>query len=292
MKKLVLFSCFLILTLIHLKAQVADDVVEYVNPSSVTLQKLWSTDNTSLVTPESVLYNEKGKHYFVSCINGVPPTEKDGDGYIAKIGIDGEILEQYWVVNLSAPKGMAIDAENLYVTDITDLVIISLYNQEVTRIPIKGAAFLNDIARAKDGSLYFSDSNTNTIHMYKEGKVSTFLQDEALGGPNGIYIDGNELVMASFGSGQVYTIAIDNPKVMVKNKENPGGDGVEKIGDGFLISNWNGEVFFYNRDWEQSKVLDTKPKSNAADIAINRSEEVLLVPEFFGNKVTAYKIIR
>jgi hypothetical protein len=43
---------------------------------------------------------------YVSCINGVPADKKDEDGFIAKVGMDGKIINLKWATGLSAPKGM------------------------------------------------------------------------------------------------------------------------------------------------------------------------------------------
>src|SRR5687768_3860280 len=82
-----------------------------------TVQKLWETD-TTLATPESVLPDIKKGVLYVSLIDGAP-WEKDGKGGIAKVDLNGKITDGYWVSGLSAPKGMAIVGNKLYVADIT-----------------------------------------------------------------------------------------------------------------------------------------------------------------------------
>lgn len=256
-----------------------------------TLTQRWATD-TILKTPESVIFDEKYGVFYVSCIGAVPPDAKDKDGYIAKLNQKGEIIKKDWVTGLSGPKGMAIKGDSLYVTDIDALVLIHTPSGKVVqRIPVKGAKFLNDVAIDDMGMVYFSDSYANSLHSWDGKKVATLATGEALGNPNGIFNETDRLVMASFGKGNVYTFNKATAAIEVKVDTLPGGDGVEAFKDGYLVSNWNGEVYYINKDWKKQLLLDTKAaKRNAADIEFVPSQNLLLVPEFFGNKVTAYDV--
>jgi hypothetical protein len=99
------------------------------------------------------------------------------------------------------------------------------------------------------------------------------------------------LVMASFGKGQVYTVSKGDFKIDIKTDSLPGGDGVEAFRDGYLVSNWNGEVYYINKEWKKNLLLDTKAnKLNAADIEYVPSQNLLVVPAFFANRVTAYDV--
>ena len=98
-----------------------EEIVEVTAPS---LEKLWESD-TTLATSESVLYDYDSGILYVSCINGVPPNAQDEDGFIAKVSPeDGSVIELKWVTGLDAPKGMALFGNNLYVTNIDEIVII------------------------------------------------------------------------------------------------------------------------------------------------------------------------
>src|SRR3970282_2965143 len=75
-------------------------------------------------TPESSLYDAAEDVYLVANING-SPTAADGNGFISRIGPDGQVLALKWIagtvsgVTLHAPKGMAIVGDTFYVTAIT-----------------------------------------------------------------------------------------------------------------------------------------------------------------------------
>src|SRR6187402_2462475 len=89
-----------------------------------SLVKKWETD-TLLKTPESVLYDAKGKILYVSNIDGAPDG-KDGKGSIGKIGLDGKIIAVDWVSGLNAPKGMALVKNTLWVADVDQMVAVDI----------------------------------------------------------------------------------------------------------------------------------------------------------------------
>lgn len=292
MKNLILPFAALVLGIFSCKpTQSETGIAEEVVNAIPTLTEAWTTDTLSLRTPESVIYDADNNIYYVSCIGGVPPEAKDGDGYIAVLGADGQIIDTAFVKGLNGPKGLGLFNGKLYVSDIDEVVIIDIASKAIDkRMKIEGAAFLNDIDVSSSGVVYISDSGTNKVHQLVDGVISLLYAGEDLGGPNGIYVQDSSLMMASFGSGKAYTLSLTNPNVTILNDSIPGSDGVEKYQDGFLISNWNGEVFYLGADNSKHLLLDTKPARNAADIEYNASAKLLLVPEFFANSVTAYNV--
>ncbi|MCB0685589.1 MAG: hypothetical protein KDC53_03660 [Saprospiraceae bacterium] len=259
---------------------------------SISLEPAWETD-TTLKTPESVYYDEAFNILYVSCIGAVPPDAKDGDGYIAKVGLNGKILDPMWVKGLDGPKGMGKSGNLLYVADITRIVAIDVETGQIMyTYDVEGSTFLNDITVDVNGKIYISDSNTSTVYVLGDGKVQVLLQDDNLGGPNGLLAEPDRIITASFGSGHVFTFDKDGSAVVSVLDSLPGGDGVVKFGNDYLISNWNGEVYSVTADWHKNKILDTKSiNKNAADIEIIPAKNLLLVPTFFANSVAAYNIV-
>lgn len=259
---------------------------------AVSLQKMWSTDTVSLITPESVLYDPMGGRYFVSCIGAVPPTARDGDGYIATIDLSGTVIDSVWMGGLDAPKGMGLYNDTLYITDIDEIVRIDLKTKATDRISVAGATFLNDIDISEDGTVYVTDMGTNTIHKLSGGNVEVVLKKEQLGQVNGVSASGGNLYLSAMGTGDVQVLNVASGQLrMIAKGGVPGGDGIQPWSAGHLVSNWNGEVY-YVKDTLVDLLLDTKKLGlNAADIEINAEEALLLVPTFFGNSVEAYKIL-
>ena len=125
----------------------------------------------------------------------------------------------------------------------------------------------------------------------KNGEVKELFTNDDLAQINGVYVDGDNLTFASMESGNVVKYSLLNNTATVVSDSLFGGDGIKKYKDGYIISNWNGEVYHLTADWKKTKILDTqRAKLNAADIEVVESKNLLLVPTFFGNKVMAYKI--
>lgn len=269
----------------------APDTTAVVTSSVPGLKRLWDTDKT-LTTAESVLYDKTNNLFYVSCINGTPPDKKDKDGFIAKVGLDGKVLVEKWATGLSAPKGLGISGDKLYVTDIDRLVAIDLATGKISKTwDVKGSSFLNDVHPNDDGSIYFTDSNTSTLYALMDDKVSVVHADTALGGCNGVLADGNMIYLAGFMSGNLYRMDATTKAVQTMATGIPGGDGVERYGDGLLVSNWNGEIYYVAADGSVTEILDTQEaKLNSADIEVVGDKNLLLVPTFFGNTVTAYEL--
>lgn len=264
-----------------------DTVVVYV-PS---LSKAWETD-TMMRTPESVIYDQDKDVLYVSNIGGVPPNKKDGDGFISQVRTDGEIMNLKWATGFDAPKGLGLIGSTLYVTDIDRVKAIDTKTgKTINTWKVPGAKFLNDIATTSDSIIYITDSETSTIHQIRKGKLSVVRVDASLGGTNGIFVDDKTLYVAGYESGNVFTMNIDDQSIQKIATGIPSGDGVERYKDGWLVSNWNGEIYYIDNTGRVTEVLDTQEaKMNAADIEVIESKNMLLVPTFFGNKVVAYKL--
>ncbi|MCK4548774.1 MAG: ATP/GTP-binding protein, partial [Candidatus Krumholzibacteria bacterium] len=80
------------------------------------LVKKWATDPVFKV-PESVCWDFDREILYVSNIAG-NPGEKDGEGFISRVSIEGEVRKLRWVTGLNAPKGMAVFGGRIYVSDI------------------------------------------------------------------------------------------------------------------------------------------------------------------------------
>ncbi|MBN1119102.1 MAG: hypothetical protein JXA77_17970 [Bacteroidales bacterium] len=253
------------------------------------LELKWET--TGFDTPECVCYDEVNNVYYVSNVAG-NPSEKDGIGFISVLNTDGSIKALKWVEGLNAPKGMTLVDDMLFVSDIDEIVKIDVNSGSiVSKNPIEGSAFLNDIASDTAGVIYISDSQTKTYYSIDSGMVSILLSDSSFGSPNGIIYDDGVLVSGTGNN----VIKIDILSGAYSSFiENTGGvDALQKITDNsFLISDWTGKVHLIYTDKEKELVLDSTPLEavNAADICYNKKEGTILVPTFFGNTVACYKL--
>lgn len=255
---------------------------------SQKLTMKWTSD-PNLPVSESVLYDAKSGILYVSCIDG-KPDDKDGKGGIAKVGTDGKIISATWVTGLDAPKGMGTYNGNLYVADITKIVTIALATGKITgTVEVEGAKFLNDITVDKSGNVYASDSQTGKIHVLKGNKTEVYFESTEFKGINGLLALDKGMYIVDFETGNNYKLSGDK-KLTLIGKSSEGADGVVSVGkDEYLVSNWNGEVYFVNSKGEATKLIDTKDaKVNAADIEYDAKTKTLFIPTFFANGVAAY----
>jgi len=71
-----------------------------------------------------------------------------------------------------------------------------------------------------------------------------------------------------------------------------GTDGIENIsGNDFLVSCWQGAIWYVNDKGEKQLLLDTKAaKKNTADIGLDAAKKIMYVPTFWKNSVVAYEV--
>ncbi|MEJ7644558.1 MAG: ATP/GTP-binding protein [Chryseolinea sp.] len=249
-----------------------------------SLEKIWESD-TTLAVPESVLY-EKGTLY-VSLIDG-QPWEADGKGAIAKVGKEGKILNATWASGLSAPKGMGISENKMFVADISEVVVISMASGKIeSKISVEGATGLNDITVDKKGIVYVSDSKLGNIHKIIKGKAELYLS--GLKGVNGLKAVDKDLYILT--SNDVFKAGPDKKLVTIATTE-IGGDGIEPVGNGdYVISCWPGLIYHLDKNGKLETMLDTREeKRNTADIGFNQEEKIVYVPTFFKKSVVAYRL--
>jgi hypothetical protein len=251
------------------------------------LEKLWETD-TVVRVPESVLLDFKKGILYVSEIDG-NPNAVDGKGGIAKITIDGKIIDLDFTTGLNAPKGLGRFGNELYAADLSEVVVIDINTGKVkNKIAIDSAKALNDITVDDNGIVYVSDSKTKKIHRIENGRVTTFLRN--IGGVNGLKAIGSDLYILG---GQNFIKSDSRGNLTQITVLSCGGDGLEPVGNGdFLITCWSGHIFYVTADGKIETLLDIQEKKvNTADLGYDTTKHILYVPTFWGKKVMAYKLV-
>jgi len=257
----------------------------------VELQEVWASDNT-LRTPESALHDPQRNVIYVSNMNNTSG-RNDGDGFISKLNEEGKIEELYWVTGLNNPAGMALHNNVLYVADGDEVVAIATQSGAVlSRSKAEKAKFLNDVTVGEDGILYITDSEQKRIYQMRNGRISTWIDNTKREKPNGIYKDGDRLVVTFFSSGHVRLLDPSTKDFSDWVDGIKSADGIAQLDDGnYLISSWEGEVYYVNQEGRKWRLLDTKSKNiNAADISYASRPGLLLVPTFRDNRVVAYRL--
>ncbi|MFZ2018075.1 MAG: hypothetical protein WAU90_05285 [Methyloceanibacter sp.] len=261
---------------------------------------LWETKG--LAQPESVVVDPATGAIYVSNIVGAV-MQKDGNGFIAKLNGAGKVVTRQWVKGLDSPTGLALHDRTLYVADVDQLVEINAASGEIVkRYPAKGATFLNDVAVDPDGTVYVSDTPSNTIWRLKDGSFEPWLADDKLNGPNGLLVQGDTLVVASLGKipgvGQkqelagLSLISLKDQSVTKLGNGQPIGnlDGLELLQPGvYLVTDWAaGALYRVDAKGKAERLIDLNQGS--ADLTYLPDKKTVLIPMMLDNTLVAYRL--
>ena len=269
-----------------------------------------TVSGVGFATPESVLHDWSADVYLVSNING-SPLAKDGNGFISRLAPDGSVTELKWIdgaedgVTLHAPKGMALRRDTLFVTDID---VVRLFDRAtgapIGNWPVQGSTFLNDVAVGPDGAVYVTDSGlragpdgfvrSGTDAVYKstpEGELVALVSGDALGGPNGIVVDGGRVMFVTFGTGRVHLVQRETGTISGLPSPPAGQlDGVVKVTEGqFLISSWEGQAV-YRLGGGGLYTTEVDSVEAPADIGLDARRGRVLIPLFMADEVLIHPV--
>lgn len=256
--------------------------------SAQELSLLWETEPV-LTTIESAIYDPENEMIYTANING-HFMDKDGNGFISKVDLEGNVIEANWITGLDAPTGLGIYQGKLYTSDIDRIIEIDINKGEISNIyPVEGANAFNDIDVGSDGTVYCSDTGGNQIFTLKSNKVSTLIQD--IDTPNGLYVQGDQLMVTRWTPKSVDVLDQKTKQLSAFAQGIEGPDGLEPVGDGtFLASGFFGLLYHVMEDGTLSLLLNTKvDEIKSADIEYIPSKGLILVPTMDGNKLMAYR---
>ncbi|PKQ65755.1 hypothetical protein BZG02_01745 [Labilibaculum filiforme] len=256
---------------------------------SSELEFVWESENT-LEIPESAFYDATNNCIYVSNIKGFP-SGQDGNGYISKLNLKGEIITHKWVTGLDAPKGMAKYGNFLFVSDINDLVVIDISKGEIVKkYPAPTAIFLNDVTvNPKTGTIYVSDARASSIYRLKNGKFDIWLKDVQLERINGLTFKDDFLCAGVLN--KILKIETDT-KLINTLVDNTGSiDGLLNTDENtWIISDWIGNVQIIESGKIKKLLSSAEQQINAADLGYIPEQKIILVPTFHNNRVTAYRL--
>lgn len=266
----------------------------------VAPELVWSVSD--LAAPESALHDPTTDHIFVSLVDGAPD-EKDGKGAIAILSTDGEVIDAGWVVGLNAPKGLGRVGRRLYVADIDEIVEIDIEGGAViARHPVEGAKFLNDVATDAQGRVYVTDMLTDRIHVLDNDTVALWYASEELKNPNGVFVDGERLIVGSWGR-RTNGYETDVPGMLLAIDRST--QAMAPLGNGVPIGNLDGVVrrdptHFLVTDWVAGKLLSIDEGGQVeellslgrgtADLDYLPSGRLVILPLMLEGRVVAYRL--
>lgn len=264
------------------------------NRETIRLVRKWEVSK-GVSTPESVYYHAAGNMLYVSNIGEGAPADRDGDGYISKLSPDGKMVTPRWAVGLNAPKGITVQDAFLYVTDVDQLVKIDLASGKIVhRYAAGGAHFLNDVASDERGNVFVGDSSEENSKIYRleKGSLNTWVDSPEILRPNGLSIEEGDLLVGNVGNNKLNRINVLTREITLIADSGSRIDGLEPLGQGrYLVSNWLGRIACIDTDGSVITLQDTEhEKINAADFEFLPEQNLLVVPTFFDNRITAYSL--
>ncbi|WP_245490520.1 ATP/GTP-binding protein [Mesorhizobium sp. M7A.F.Ca.US.011.01.1.1] len=218
------------------------------------------------------------------------------------LSVDGRTVTRHWTDGMDAPKGMAIAGGKLYVADITKVRVVDLASGKlVASITVPNAVFLNDMTSDQSGNVYVTDMLADAIYRIDSDRPELFVRDPMLASPNGVFADGDRLIVASWGKDIKSDFSTAEPggllSVDIASKvvsPLPGAqkfadlDGVIAIGDTIYATAYmTGTLHRYQAGGAPEALAHFKPGS--ADIGTD-GKSILYVPLMNEGEVVALKL--
>jgi len=218
------------------------------------LRVVSDTTATGLKFPESAAYDPQRKVLYVGQFGSeLQPAKKDGQGKIAKVSLDGKILEDRFLPaageTMNKPKGIWVRGDRLWVTDIDAVWIFDLKTRKGRRLELAGMGFANDPA-VLGNDLYVSDNRNDLLYRVEPAdflnlkgnpQVTVVFAGKGVN-PNGLFPgrDGSLLMvgLAPDKDRGIYALG-KNGEVKALSAEIGRLDGVYQAKDGtLLVTDW------------------------------------------------------
>lgn len=271
-----------------------------------TLSLKWSIDTNQ---SESAIYDNVNNVIYIS-------NHADGNGYISKVDVNGNMLSEKWFPNLNYPMGMSIANNKLYIVDNTfsrnssKVVVVDPINSEelIHYDAPNTMTRLNDITYSQeDDNFYISnfaytdnnENNDSIVQMTSSGIYSEFYNREdqlSESQQNGVLIDETELIIQEQ-SGYLKSLNITTKELSIIADSIDGIqiDGIAKYKDiGYIVSgalsdNIQNRIYFINKDGTSIE-LDKGDTTSIHDISYAEELNLLLVPSLSSSYLRAYEI--
>ena len=257
--------------------------------------------------PESVGCDARDGSLYVSQFgSALKPTQKDGAGFISKLTADGRMKEERFLPApgqvLNKPKGIWIEGNRLWVTDIDVVWVFDLNTRRGRKVALPGIQFAND-PTVSGKTLYVSDNRGDALYKVepadflnssREPAVSVVFSGSSVN-PNGLFPsrDGS-ILMVGFKSKEeprgVFKLRGSDPVVV----SDPVGrlDGVYEFDDGsLLLTDWNSGSLMR---WSAADGFESLAKGfkGPADFCISGSgsEVMVAVPDLVQSELRLIRI--
>jgi len=268
----------------------------------------------AIFNAESCIYDAE-RDLIVVPSRGVPQSMQENDAWVSLIKSDGSVHSSKWIgvqgsdqrnnlsppLVLNDPLGSDIAHGVLYFadrdggtgSDDPTVAVIRRFDlmtgAPLKNIRIKDAPWINDIAVAKDGTIYTTqtgdfgaDPDPQTWRVWKissAGDISAFAIGNPLNAPNGIAMDqdGN-IVVVNFGNPDVLTFSPNGKLLKTEKAVQAGGDGIEIMKDGtqYISSVTEGGISRIRQGKPAELIAENIP--SAASICHDAGANQLVIP--------------
>ena len=280
------------------------------NPDNIRTERTLSWDSQQDSTmrvhavsgfdgPEAVRYDPDRDLYFVSNFTG-GGNDRDANGFISTLLPDGSIESLQFMTGtdaypLHAPRGMFIAGDTLWAADVDGVHGFNRLTGEQNAFidfTSLNPGFLNDISASADGTLYVTDTGTNTLYRI-DGTTPVVVSSELPYPPNGITRDPETdlLVLAPWGGALTYHAwdPASNELTEFYTGESGGNiDGVEFFRDRLLAASQR-DSSLHVIDSDQDLVYITMP-GRPADIGLDIQRSQVAVPYIALNRVDIWQL--
>jgi hypothetical protein len=242
---------------------------------------------------ESVAYDPKGKVLYTSDFGpDLKPADKDGKGKITKVSLDGKILEDGFLPakgqTLNKPKGIWIQGNRLWVTDIDSVWVFDLKTKQGKKLDLP-VTFANDPA-VMGNALYVSDNRSDMLVRVEpadflqtkvDPRITVVFKDKSIN-LNGLYPGKNGALLIVGQKGKedprgIYSMAPGKDPELLSDKIGM-LDGLYMMSNGdVLATDWaTGSLFQWNKAMGM-KQLATGFKGPADLCAFPNSKGLMVV---------------
>ena len=242
-----------------------------------------------LNNPESVVFDAANNRYLVS---------NWGDGAIIQIdSLGNQTYFSDTLLNKFKVAGLYIYGDTLLAAagDAPNAGLFGFNlktDKQIFHIILPDIGLPNDITSDKGGHIYVTDYWGDKLYKVVNRIPSVMIQ-EGLNYPNGLFYDKNKdrlLILSVMGEGApIFSIDLIDSSLttLIKTGLVGGTDGITMDSEGNIyISEWEGDnIYKFSKDLSESPVIYSSGHNDPADIYLDKTNNLLLVPNFRSNTI-------
>lgn len=229
--------------------------------NSQELPILWQTDSI-FKHPESIVYDVKKSCFYVSNMDKNTPVDQFYTDAISKVSKNGKRVQVEWMNGFSSPTGMILKNDTLFVVERNGIALVNAKKRKIIkRIPIQTSGFLNDITIDDKNRIFVTETEKiGVIYLIENDSSLVWYKGAEIGRVNGIFADGNDLILGVNSDRYLKRINISNQEISNILFLGEGNiDGIQKTISGkYLVSLFLGNLYEISPSSEKIELLNTR----------------------------------